>query len=197
MSMLTRHSHAENPKTRSVAGVLRLGTLTACVVTSSVLAAAGCSSHSSNTHQQVASVATAAASSSSAAGDVGVEIRPDWTDVDVQAANRAYYACLKTHGVPMFAKPGGYEVPADDEKPAAAYEACKVKKPYLSPLLDKNKNPNWGDQTRAWMACMNRQGIPVSGDPYADFFTFGTRRADIDSAKYVEIYRQCQKESYK
>ena len=202
--MFTRNSRAGNAIARSVSGLLRLRTLTALLVATGVLATAGCSGHSSTTdeqHEQVASIATKSspAASSSAAGEDGWEIRPDSTQADISAAYVTYYACLKTHGVAMVKKDAtGQGIPASAvEKPAAAYQACKSRKPYLSPLLDKTKNPNWADQTRTWMACMTGKGVPVSGDPFADFFTFGQRRADIDGARYVEIYRECQMVAYK
>jgi hypothetical protein len=167
-------------------------------------AVAGCTSQPSRSDtgksDQVATIAgaSAAASSAAPAGRTdGAMVRIDMTQAETDALYDTYYACLRAHGVRMLTK-GGHQVPAQEEKDApAGYRACKAKEPYLDPLLDKTKNPHYADQFRDWLACMNRNGVEVSGSPDDKFLKFGKRKAGIDGKKYLEIYRQCDMASYK
>jgi hypothetical protein len=91
---------------------------------------------------------------------------------------------------------GGYEMPDLEagEKPAEAFQACASKKPYLDPKYTKEGNPKYAEQTLAWMACMNREGVEVSGNWDDDFFKFGkvrpgTDRQNVDRKCYIESYR--------
>jgi hypothetical protein len=150
---------------------------------------------------QVASISGAAtpAAAQSGGGQEGVMLRVDMTEADRQAVWRTYYACLETNGVRMMQKQkAGEKIPAQEEREApAGYRACTAKKPYLDPLVDKTKNPQYADQFRAWLRCMNSRGIEVSGSPDDEFLNFGKRAPGIDSAKYLDIYRQCEVASYK
>jgi len=149
---------------------------------------------------QVATIAGASAAPSAApqsAQQEGVMLRIDMTEENIKAVWDTYYACLKANGVRMITK-GGNQVPGQDEKQApAGYRACKAKEPYLDPLVDKTKNPQYPDQFRTWLACMNSHGVEVSGNWDDEFLNFGKRAPGIDSKKYVQIYRQCEMASYK
>lgn len=147
---------------------------------------------------QVASIAGASLPAAPpSASQEGVMLRIDMTEADREAVSRAYYACLATHGVRMTQKQGE-KVPVQEEQDApAGYRACAAKKPYLDPLLDKTRNPQYADQFRAWLSCMNSRGVEVSGSPDDEFLNFGKRAPGIDGKKYVEIYRQCEIASYK
>jgi hypothetical protein len=140
---------------------------------------------------------TAVPSASKAAQQEGVMLRIDMTQADMEGVYDSYWACLGAHGVKMITKLSR-KIPGEDEKDnPAGFRACKAKEPYLDPLLDKTKNPKYADQLRVWMACMNTNGIEVSGNWDDEFLKFGKRKAGIDSKKYLEIYRQCEMASYK
>ena len=175
-----------------------------CAALLGLCAAAGCGDQPERSaggkSDQVATIAGASAAPSSApqsAQQEGVMLRIDMTEEEIKAVNDTYYACLKANGVRMFNKMGT-DVPAQDEKQApAGYRACKAKEPYIDPLIDKTKNPNYADQFRKWLACMNDNGVEVSGNPGDEFLNFGKRAPGIDGKKYVQIYRQCEMASYK
>jgi hypothetical protein len=129
----------------------------------------------------------------------GVMLRVDMTQEDQDRVYDAYWGCLASHGVRMISKgTGAKKVPAEETKEnRSGYAACKDKEPYLDPLLDKARNPDYPDQTRAWMKCMNDRGIEVSGNWDDEFFKFGKRAPGIDGQRYVAIYRECQVQSYR
>jgi hypothetical protein len=172
-----------------------------CAALLAFWALAGCSAGSDTaSSDRVATIAGASSGPSAAtpSAQEGVMLRIDMTDDERQAVDRAWYACLGTNGVRMAEKLPGVQVPAQTEKQApAGYRACKAKEPYLDPLLDKTRNPQYADQFRAWLACMNSQGVEVSGSPDDEFLDFGKRAPGIDSKKYLQIYRQCEMASYK
>jgi hypothetical protein len=152
------------------------------------------------TSDRVATIASGAATAKpSPSAEPGVMLRVDMTEQDRERVYDAYWACLESHGVRMITKgQGAKKVPAEQSKDnRSGYAACEDKEPYLDPLLDKSRNPNYADQTRAWMKCMNERGVEVSGNWDDDFFTFGERAPGIDSRKYLAIYRECEVQSYR
>jgi hypothetical protein len=170
----------------------------------------GCSdepaSSDAGTSDQVASIAGGSTAKPSPSPESGAMLRIDMTEEDRERVYDSYYACLESHGVKMTRKgaelpnppPDAPKVPAEENKEnRSGYAACKDKEPYLDPLLDKTRNPQYADQTRAWMKCMNNRGIEVSGNWDDEFFSFGKRAPGIDSKKYLEIYRECEMESYR
>jgi hypothetical protein len=129
----------------------------------------------------------------------GTVVRMDMSDAERDAMYVAYYACLKTQGVKFesYRRNGKVikEVPKEDQKDKpAAYRTCRSKEPVVDPLLDKNQNPNYADQTRAWMSCMNKAGVPVSGNWDDEFFKIGKPRAGVD---YAKTTTRCWMESYR
>lgn len=131
----------------------------------------------------------------------GVMIAMNATDEETDAIYNAWYACLKEHGVRMTTKPKTDQLVIVDEdarRPAEAYRTCADKEPYLDPLLDKNENPRYAEQTKAWMACMNRNGIEVSGTWDDEFFQFGDVAPELkDWEDRRKVYDRCNAESYK
>ncbi|MCA2219095.1 hypothetical protein [Jidongwangia harbinensis] len=167
------------------------------------------SSSDAGTSDRVATIAGGPTAKPSPSPETGAMLRIDMTEEDRDRVYDAYWACLESHGVKMVSKAGSEKVDMPDNVPVpkvpeqenkknrSGYAACKDKEPYLDPLLDKARNPNYPDQTRAWMKCMNNRGIEVSGNWDDEFFSFGKRAPGIDSKKYLEIYRECEMQSYR
>lgn len=151
----------------------------------------------------VASIATPSASAKApgSAETTGTVLRIDMTEADIKAVNDAYDACLRSHGVKGEVYDfGGTKVEklrAHIQDYPEAVAACKDKEPQIDPLLDKQKNPHYADQTRAWMKCMTEHGIPVTGNWDDEFFNIDRSKSNLTSEQYLEIYRRCQMESYK
>jgi hypothetical protein len=79
-----------------------------------------------------------------------------------------------------------------EAKKAAA--SCADKEPYLDPKYTKEGNPKFAEQTIAWMDCLNKAGVPVSGKWDAEFFKFGEVKPGVNRG---EVMRQCYIEAYK
>jgi hypothetical protein len=139
----------------------------------------------------------------------GVMISMTMTPEETDAINDAWYDCLETNGAEMWYKDGkkaplrhsGMRVPKnlDARQPASAYKACEAKEPYVDPLYDKNTNPKYAEQTVAWMACMTRNGIEVSGNWDDDFYTYGKEAPELknDPKARDKVRTKCYAESYK
>jgi hypothetical protein len=139
----------------------------------------------------------------------GVMVSPVMSEEERQAIHDAWYDCLETNGAEMAYKDGkkipfrhgGMRVPKDPDarRPASAYKACEIKEPYVDPLYDKNTNPKYAEQTVAWMACMTRNGIEVSGNPDDEFLTYGKEAPELknDPKARDKVRTKCYAESYK
>ncbi|WP_116215315.1 hypothetical protein [Streptomyces olivoreticuli] len=93
------------------------------------------------------------------------QLRLDSSQEEEARLWNAYNACLKTNGVEMQPRPGGGEGPAEGGEPKAAYDKCQVKMPLLPPEMDEKKNPQYLDNFRDWVRCINSKGVPVKGKP--------------------------------
>lgn len=135
-------------------------------------------------------------------GKKGVMIPMTASNDEMAAIDGAWMDCLESHGVQMVKKPRtGQKLIKNDEsrEPAAAYRACADKEPYPDPLLDKDTNPHYAEQTKALMACLNSHGIEVSGDWDDEFWTWGKvapKLAHDDEARH-KVRDKCYVESYK
>jgi hypothetical protein len=137
----------------------------------------------------------------------GVMISPAMSREESEAITNAWYDCLEDNGVEMIYKDGkkvrhgGLRVPKglDTRQPAAAYKACEPKEPYLDPLYDRATNPKYAEQTVAWMACMTRNGIEVSGNADDEFLTYGKEAPELkdDPEARDKVRTKCYAESYK
>lgn len=138
-------------------------------------------------------------SSDAGSGRKGAMTSMTMTEEEKQVLWKVWYTCLKSHGAQMFKKfpEAKEELPKDPEKrqPASAYSACEAKEPYLDPLFDKDGNPKYAEQTTAWIACMNREGVEVSGNWDDEFLTWG--KVDPKVKDKNAVYLKCYAESYK
>ncbi|MFI6434340.1 hypothetical protein [Streptomyces sp. NPDC050759] len=104
---------------------------------------------------EVASLTTPAAgggsASPSADPDAGrPQIRLDSTQDEINRLFEAWTACLEEHGAEKKYK-------TDPNSPGV--KACKGKEPLDPPELDPAKNPDYDDDVRIMVKCMNEHGI--------------------------------------
>ncbi|MER5435151.1 hypothetical protein [Streptomyces sp. NPDC002588] len=103
---------------------------------------------------EVASISSPAAGGSaqpSADPDAGrPQIRLDSTQDDINRMMDAWLACLKENGAEKTYK-------TSPNSPGV--KACQGKKPVDPPELDPAKNPDYGDDVRIMVKCMNEHGI--------------------------------------
>ena len=158
-----------------------------------VLTACGGSGSSSGTDKsgqgQVVSLTSPAADGSSASAsadpDAGrPQIRLDSTNEEINRLYDAWQACLKDHGA---------EVKYKRKPNDPSVLACKGKQPLDPPELDPDRNPDYSDDTRAMVKCMNEHGIKslvVNG---------GWALEDgnsLNAPHYDEIQLDCQVKAY-
>ncbi|AXG78236.1 hypothetical protein DVK44_11565 [Streptomyces paludis] len=129
----------------------------------------------------------------------GTMIGIDLDTAEVAAIEDAWRACLISNGAKTYRK-GGQEIPDQlSREPASAYKACEAKEPYVDPVLDPDANPRYAEQTKTWMACMNRNGIEVSRSGDSEFFNYGKidPKLEAEPDGISKVTSKCYTESYK
>jgi hypothetical protein len=133
----------------------------------------------------VASIAAAATSKSASAGSKESadskrpRLRLDSTAREEAQLAHTYALCLKDFGVPMVSRETGpigaedipYMGPRANTAPPKAAAACKSKLPIRPPELDEATNPNYADDFREQIKCMNRKGANIKALPENEGYT--------------------------
>ncbi|MEU1510772.1 hypothetical protein ABZ490_01210 [Streptomyces sp. NPDC005811] len=137
----------------------------------------------------VASITTPAAgggaASASADPDAGrPQIRLDSTNEEVNRLYDAWLACLKEHGAAE-----KYKRKPNDP----SVLACKGKEPLDPPELDPARNPDFSDDTRAMVKCMNEHGIK---SVVADGLWALEDGNSLNAPHYDDIELDCQVKAY-
>ncbi|MGC9538291.1 hypothetical protein [Streptomyces sp. UG1] len=138
---------------------------------------------------EVASISTPAAGGGSAQPsadpDAGrPQIRLDSTQDDINRMYDVWLACLKENGV---------EKKYKTSPNAPGVKACKGKEPLDPPELDPANNPDYSDDVRIMVKCMNEHGIKsvvVEGG-------WGLEDgASMNAPNYAEIQTGCQVKAF-
>lgn len=180
-----------------------------------ILLLAGCSGNGQESASAVASIptATSQASTSNAAqppASADLESKRPQFRVDTTEAEKArlisvWGACLKRQGVPTYEK-GDAEArfilteadPADYPK---QFKACAGKEPLYPAAMDPARNPNYNDDMRNWVKCINRESPTIKaigtddGPRVKDASTYNNA-SDVVRQKYDEVERNCQYEAF-
>lgn len=147
------------------------------------------------------------AAASSADPDEGrPRLRVDSTEDEVRALYNAYYSCLKQHGGKVEqvtgSKSGGEYVltgPEDEQQPAEAVKACENKNPLPAPETDPQQNPNYADDFRAWVTCINDRGLRVKALPDGSGWNWDSNVSEEEkgSPRAKKIISDCEIEAFK
>lgn len=128
------------------------------------------------------------------------QIRLDTSDEEVERMWQAYFACAKENGMPMGkkTKPDGTSILAPsgnaDKKTEKKIDAnCDGKKPLQPPETDPEKNPDYMDDFRAWITCMNDKGMKVEGLSDGSGWNY---TSDNQPANEAEISKDCEIEAF-
>ncbi|UYQ66318.1 hypothetical protein [Streptomyces peucetius] len=193
----------------------RRAAVTFAVVTVVALGFTGCGgsgdSGGSGKKHEVASLEKGnkkpSAAASSADADGGrPRLRVDSTEDEVRALYNAYYSCLQQHGGKAEQvtgpKSGGEYVlgsPEDEQQPAEAVKACEKKNPLPPPETDPQQNPNYAENFRAWVACINDRGLRIKALPDGSGWNWDSSISEEEkgSARVEKIIRDCEIEAFK
>jgi hypothetical protein len=199
----TQHLHQPSTR-RAMSLVVGLSAL------SVVLGACQSGDKAADTGTGVASIAAPAASKSASAGSKESadskrpRLRLDSTAREEAQLQYVYARCLKDQGVPMATRQTGpvnaEDVPVMSPKankaPPAAAKACKSKLPIRPPELDEATNPNYTDDFREQIACMNKKGANIKGLPDNAGWTYVGSGGKLSPEKMDKVERECQAEAF-
>jgi hypothetical protein len=79
------------------------------------------------------------------------------------------------------------------EQHAAAYQACEVENPLPPPELDPSRNPEYHQDMKDWVDCMNDQGMKVTIVP--DGWTY-TGESHLGHAQQGAVEQDCKVEAF-
>jgi hypothetical protein len=156
----------------------------------------------------VASIAPPVASKSASTGSKESvdsrrpRVRLDSTAEEVTILYNTWAVCLKNNGTAVYSKTGqvGAEdlaamFPKGEIKPAAR-KACESKLPVQPPELDKKTNPNYLDEFRDQITCMNAKGANVKALPDGEGWTYARSTGNLSPQKLDRVERDCIVEAF-
>ncbi|MFE5120473.1 hypothetical protein [Streptomyces sp. NPDC056669] len=140
------------------------------------------------------------------------QLRMDSSQEERDRLGDAYNACLEAHGVPMNherAKLAGakqaspVQDPAVVKKHQAGYDACLVKLPRQPPETEPETNPHFADDYRAYVKCLNKNGMrvhmvpdtSVSPDGLAWRYDDG-KQQQLSDAEQTKVDHTCELEAF-
>jgi len=165
----------------------------------SLLAACGGGSGSAAAAQGVASIAasggTRPAAEQTAPVQTGVLLPDNASEAETKRIVNAYYSCLQGHGVTgIGSKPNGLMAPGNIPNTplvATAEKDCASKKPHPPWQEIPADNPNFQNDMRAWVNCMNSRGVPVTAVSGGWNFASSHEPADAD-----QIQLECEMKAF-
>jgi len=168
----------------------------------SLLAACGGGgSGSAAAAQGVASIAasggTRPAVQQTAPVQTGVLLPDNASPAEAKRIVNAYYSCLEDHGVTtgIGSKPNGLMGPEgsfpNTPLVATAEKDCASKKPHPPWQEIPADNPNYQNDMRAWINCMNSRGVPVRA--VSGGWTFVSSHVPADES---QIELECEMKAF-
>ncbi|MFF7047883.1 hypothetical protein ACFY94_05850 [Streptomyces griseorubiginosus] len=188
------HHRVLGGATALAAGVLLL---TGC-------AGSGDSDDKGSTRQDVASLRSdapagnATAQATPSADDGRPQLRLDSSEEEKDRYWHLYAACLKDHGHKMLTARGPDSIDQSDHSATAkaATKACANKLPLQPPELDKATNPHYDDDYRAYVKCLNREGLKVTALPDNSGWTYDGNTT-MSAARQSQVDRSCTLEAFR
>ncbi|PWI15821.1 hypothetical protein DI272_17840 [Streptomyces sp. Act143] len=140
----------------------------------------------------------ATSASAAPAADSGrPQLRLDSSDAERDRYWHVYATCLKDHGHKMLPQRGPDSVDDTDQSPTAkaATKACAGKLPLQPPELDRSTNPHYDDDYRAYVKCLNREGLKVHALPDNSGWTYDGQTT-MGNARQIEVDKSCTLEAF-
>ncbi|MBK6014473.1 hypothetical protein [Streptomyces sp. MBT53] len=138
-----------------------------------------------------------AASAAPSADDGRPQLRLDSSDAERDRYWHIYASCLKDHGHKMLTQRGPDSIDDTDQSPTAkaAVKACANRLPLQPPELDRTKNPHYDDDFRAYVKCLNKEGLHVTALPDNSGWTYDGNTS-MSAAHQAEIDKNCTTEAF-
>jgi hypothetical protein len=125
------------------------------------------------------------------------QLRLDDSPEDVDRKQTPYLACLKANGHRMLEARGPLSLDQSDDSltAKAATKKCAGKLWRIPPELDPERNPDFADDFRAEIKCLNSRGLPVKAIDEEGSWTYvGTSK--LSAEKSEQVQEDCQMEAY-
>ncbi|KUO09340.1 hypothetical protein [Streptomyces sp. DSM 15324] len=166
-------------------------------------AGSGDSDDDSATRQDVASLHSDAPDGSTTAeatpspDDGRPQLRLDSSEEEKNRYWHIYAMCLKDHGHKMLTARGPDSVDDSDHSATAkaATKACANRLPLQPPELDEAKNPHYDDDYRAYVKCLNREGLKVTALPDNSGWTYDGNTT-MSAAQQTKVDKSCTLEAF-
>ncbi|MFF3949562.1 hypothetical protein ACFYYN_32795 [Streptomyces sp. NPDC001902] len=142
--------------------------------------------------------ATASGAAPSRSAEEGrPQLRLDSSDAERDRYWNAYATCLKDHGHKMILSRGPYSIDQHDNSPTAraAQKTCAGKLPLQPPELDRDRNPHYDDDYRAYVTCLNSHGLKVVALPDNSGWTYDGQTTMSDTEQ-TKVDKSCTMEAF-
>ncbi|WP_051813677.1 hypothetical protein [Streptomyces sp. NRRL S-340] len=126
------------------------------------------------------------------------QLRLDSTDEERNRYWHYYATCLKDHGHKMLTMRGPDSIDDTDNSPAAkaAEQACKNKLPLQPPELERETNPHFDEEYRAYVKCLNQHGLKVTALPDNSGWNYDEDNTVHSSAEVQKLDKDCTMEVF-
>lgn len=126
------------------------------------------------------------------------QLRLDSTDAERDQYWGVYATCLKEHGHKMILSRGPYSIDQTDDSPTAraATRACAGKLALQPPELDKDKNPHFADDWRAYIKCLNKNGLKVASFSDNSGWTYTSDQRTLSEDAENKVDKSCRLEAF-
>lgn len=134
---------------------------------------------------------------SPSADDGRPRLRLDSSEAEKDRYWHIYATCLKEHGHKMLTARGPDSIDQTDNSPTAkaATKACAGRLPLQPPELDRETNPRFDDEYRAYVKCLNREGLKVTALPDNSGWTYNGNTT-MSQAQQAKVDKSCTMEAF-
>ncbi|GAB6902589.1 hypothetical protein [Kineosporia succinea] len=132
------------------------------------------------------------------------QLRVDTTDAEEGRLYTVWGDCLRAKGAEMGWKDGGdgirwsFPSPEERKKWPQAFEDCATKEPILPAATDPERNPDYDNDFRAYVKCINRDSAIIKVKQISDGWTYADDYDVPDGAwaDFEKVDRACEIEGF-
>jgi hypothetical protein len=132
------------------------------------------------------------------------QLRVDTSDAEHARLLGIWTTCLKQQGVPTYTKAGDggvvWAFPEGEQKDhPKAYQACRSKQPISPAATDPDRNPEYADDFRDYVKCINRDSKIIKVRQTKDGWTWAdddTQESEAVMDAFTEVDQACELEAF-